>query len=141
MKDLFSEVHWGRVLLTGLAVVILVIILNLALFFLASQIWSQPGQAQTVNQVSSWTTYILLLLLTVCGAIWVASKVEKETSVNGLLVGLVVGLILFILSRGFGSPFLTALVTLVLNMAAGYLGGALAGRGRRTSHVVPPQAK
>lgn len=133
MKAQFSYVHWGRVLLTGVLIVILVVILNTVLLVLATHVWSQPGQAQIAMQVSSWSTYILLLLLTGSGAVWVAGKVEREAPLHGLLVGLVVGLILFLLSRGFGSPVLLALVTLVLNAAAGLLGGVLGSRGRERS--------
>src|SRR2546421_5154145 len=129
MKDQFSQVHWGRVLLTAVLVVILVFTLNTVLLVLASNIWSRPGQAQIAIQVSSWSTYILLLLLTFVGAVWVARTVERETLLHGLLVGMVVGLILCILSLGFGSPVLRALVTFVLIMAAGFLGGLLGSRG------------
>ena len=130
MKAQISQIHWGRVLLTGVLVVILVIILNTVLLVLATHVWSQPDQAQIAIQVSSWSTYILLLLLTFGGAVWVARTVESEPLLHGLLTGLVVGLVLCILSMGFGSPVLRALVTLVLNMAAGYLGGLLGSRGR-----------
>ncbi len=133
MKAQLSQVHWGRVLLTGVLVVILVVILNTVLRVLATHVWGQPDQAQIAIQVSSWSTYILLLLLTGSGAVWVAGKVEREAPLHGLFVGLVVGLILFLLSRGFGSPILVALVTLVLNAAAGLLGGVLGSRGRGRS--------
>jgi len=133
MKAQLSQVHWGRVLLTGVLVVILVVILNTVLRLLAAHVWGQPDQAQIAIQVSSWSTYILLLLLTGSGAVWVAGKVEREAPLHGLFVGLVVGLILFLLSRGFGSPILVALVTLVLNAAAGLLGGVLGSRGRGRS--------
>jgi putative membrane protein (TIGR04086 family) len=133
MKAQFSYVHWGRVLLTGVLIVILVVILNTILLLLATRVWSQPDQAQVAIQVSSWSTYILLLLLTVGGAVWVARKAEREAPLHGLLVGLVVAFILFLLSRGFGSPVLFALVTFVLNVGAGYLGGILGGRRREKS--------
>jgi putative membrane protein (TIGR04086 family) len=130
MKAQFSQMHWGRVLLTGVLVVILVIILNTVLLVLANHVWSQPDQAQIAIQVSSWSTYILLLLLTFGGAVWIARRVEREPLLNGILMGLVVGLLICILSMGFGSPVLMALVTLVLIMAAGCLGGLLGSRGR-----------
>ncbi len=130
MKAQFTLIHWGRVLLTGVLVVILVVILNTVLLVLASHVWSQPDQAQLALQVSAWSTYILLLLLTFGGAVWVARTVEREPLLHGLLVGLVVGLVLCILSLGFGSPVLRSLLILVLNMAVGYLGGVLGSRGR-----------
>lgn len=128
MKDLFSDVHWSLVLLTGIVVVILIVVLNTVSLLLATYMWNQPNQAQIAIQVSSWSTYILLMLLTFGGAVWVARKVEREAPLHGLLVGLVVALILFLLSRGFGSPVLFALLTFVLNLAAGYLGGVLGSR-------------
>jgi len=131
MKALFSDVHWGRVLLTGVLLVILDVILNTVLLLLATHIWSQPDQAQIAIQVSSWSSYILVILLTVGGAVWVARKVEREAPLHGLLVGLVVALILLILSVGFGSPLLMALLTFDLNLAAGWLGGVLGSRGRK----------
>ena len=130
MKAQFSQMHWGRVLLTGVLVVILVVILNTVLLVLATDVWSQPDQAQIAIQVSSWSTYILLLLLTFGGAVWVARTVEREPLLNALLMGVVVGLILCLLSLGFGSSVLWALLTLVLNMAAGFLGGLLGSRRR-----------
>ena len=133
MKAQLSQVQWGRVLLTGVLVVILVVILNTVLPVLATHVWGQPDQAQIAIEVSTWSTYILLLLLTGSGAAWVAGKVEREARLHGLLVGLVIGLILFLLSRGFGSPVLAALVTFVLNAAAGLLGGVLGSRGRERS--------
>ncbi len=133
MKALFSGVHWGRVLLTGVLVVILDVILNTVLLLLTTHIWGQPDQAQIAIQVSSWSTYILVILLTVGGAVWVARKVEGEGPLHGFLVGLVVALILLLLSVGFGSPLLMALLTFDLNLAAGWLGGVLGSRGRKKS--------
>jgi putative membrane protein (TIGR04086 family) len=130
MKAQLSQIHWGPVLLTGVLVVILVIILNTVLSVFATHIWSQPDQAQIAIQISSWSTYILLLLLTFGGAVWVARTAEREPLLNGLLMGTVVGLILCLLSMGFGSPVLRSLVTFVLNMAAGFIGGILGSRGR-----------
>ena len=131
MKALFSDVHWGRVLLTGVLLVILDVILNTVLLLLATHIWSQRDQAQIAIQVSSWSSYILVILLTVGGAAWVARKVERDAPLHGLLVGLFVALILLILSVGFGSPLLMALLTFDLNLAAGWLGGVLGSRGRK----------
>ena len=131
MKALFSDVHWGRVLLTGVLLVILDVILNTVLLLLATHIWSQRDQAQIAIQVSSWSSYILVILLTVGGAVWVARKVEREAPLHGFLVGLVVALILLIISVGFGSPLLMALLTFDLNLAAGWLGGVLGSRGRK----------
>ena len=130
MKAQFSQMDWRRVLLLGSLIVILVFILNIVLNVLTIRIWSQPDQAQTAIQVSSWSIYVLLLLLTFGTAIWIARTVEKEPLLNGLLMGTVVGVLICILSLAFGSPLLRSLVALVLNMAAGYIGGLLGSLGR-----------
>ena len=85
MKALFSDVHWGRVLLTGVLLVILDVILNTVLLLLATHMWSQRDQAQIAIQVSSWSSYILVILLTVGGAAWVARKEEREKSTQNTL--------------------------------------------------------
>ena len=130
LKVQFSQMQWGRVLLIGVLVVILVIILNLVLPVLANHVWSQSDQAQIAMQVSAWSTYILLFLLTFGGAFWAARTVEIEPLLHGVLIGLFVGIVICILTMGFGSPVLMALVTLVLIMAAGCLGGLLGSWGR-----------
>ena len=130
MKAAFSQMHWSRVLLAGLLIVMLIVILNVVLFVLASHIWSQPDQAQLAISVPAWSIYILLFLLTFGGAIWIARTEEREPLLHGLLGGLGVGIIICLLSLAFGSPILRSLLTLVLNMAAGYLGGFFGSRGR-----------
>ena len=129
MKVQLSQIHWGRVLLIGVLVVILVVILNTVLLILATHVWSQPDQAQIAIQVSSWSTYILLLLLTFGGALWIARTIEIEPLLHGILIGLFVGVVICILTMGFGSSVLMALVTLVLIMAAGCIGGLVGNRG------------
>ena len=130
VKVQFSKMQWGRVLLIGVLVVLLVIIFNLVLPVLATHVWSQPDQAQIAIQFSSWSTYILLLLLTFGGALWVARTVVIEPLLHGVLIGLFVGVVICTLTMGFGSPVLMALVTLVLIMAAGCIGGLLGSWGR-----------
>jgi Na+/H+ antiporter NhaA len=130
VKVQFSQMNWGRVLLIGVLVVLLVIILNLVLPVLANHVWSQPDQAQIAIQFSSWSTYILLLLLTFGSALWVARTVVIEPLLHGVLIGLFVGIVICILTMCFVSPVIMALVTLVLIMAAGCLGGLLGSWGR-----------
>lgn len=144
MKAQFSHMHWGRVLLTGVLIVILVVILNTVLFLLASSVWGLSPQTEIVYQVASWSTSILAILLTVGGAVWVARKVEREAPLHGLLVGLVAALILFIFNpsltnffqgayRGRLDLLVEALGTFFLMVAAGWLGGVLGSRGREKS--------
>jgi hypothetical protein len=76
MKVQLLHLHWGRIFLTGLLVVILVIILNTVLLWLAGQIWPQPNQELMLVQFLFWSTFVLQLLLTVGGGIWIAQNVE-----------------------------------------------------------------
>ena len=131
MKAQFSHVHWSRVLLTGLLVALLVDILSTVLFLLAIHIWSKPDQAQIAFQVAIWISFILAILFTVGGAIWVARKVASGAPLHGFLVGLVAAFILILLGPGFGARLDRAtLVPFVLTVAAGWLGGVLGSRGR-----------
>ncbi len=87
MKAHFSHVHWGRALLTGVLISILVVILNTVLLLLASNIWGPPSLAHPIAyQVASWSTSILVILLTLGGGVWVARKVESEAPLHGFLV-------------------------------------------------------
>ncbi len=130
MKVQLLHLHWGRILLTGLLVVILVIILNTVLLWLAGQIWPQPNQELMLVQFLFWSTFVLQLLLTVGGGIWVAQNVEREASLHGLLMGLVIALIFIPFSLSLIYPAVAVLVSFVLTVAAGWLGGVLGSRGR-----------
>ncbi|MFL5626934.1 MAG: hypothetical protein ACJ788_15230 [Ktedonobacteraceae bacterium] len=142
MKAHFSHVHWGRVLLTDLLVIILVVILNTVLLLLASYIWSP--RTLMVLLVTSWSTSILAILLTVGAGVWVARKAEREAPLHGFLVGLIAALIFFIFNppltdffqgayRGRLDLLVVALGTFFLMIAAGWLGGVLGSRGREKS--------
>src|SRR5437588_1663744 len=141
MKAHFWQVHWGRVLLTDVLVIIIVVILNMAVLLLASSIWGPPFQTESIYQITSWSTSLLAILLTAGGAVWVARKVEREAPLHGFLVGLVAALILLIFLpdvtnffrgayRGRLDLLVRALGTFVLMVAAGWLGGVLGSRGR-----------
>ena len=137
MKAQFTLMNWGRVLLTGVLVVILVVILNTVLSFLIFLVLGQLDQGQTASQVASWSTTIVALLLTAYGAERVASKVESGAILHGFLTGLVAALIFFLLGLvflAFGARLdLLALVYFVLMVAAGWLGGILGSRRRGKS--------
>ena len=145
MKAELSRVHWGRILLTSILIAILVIILNTVLLLLATQIWGPPSQAhQIAYLVATWSTFVLQLVLTVVGAVWVARKEESGAPLHGFLVGLVVALILFIFNpaltnflqgayRGRLDLLVFVLGTFFLIVAAGWLGGVLGRRGREKS--------
>jgi putative membrane protein (TIGR04086 family) len=133
MKAQFSQVHWGRVVLTGVLVAILVAILSTVLFLLllAFHVWGSQDQGHIAIQVFSWMSAILAVLLTTYGAVRVARKVERAAPLHGFLVGLVAALVLIPLGPGFGARLdLATLVPFVLTVAAGWLGGILGSRGR-----------
>jgi len=134
MKAHFSQVHWGRVVLTGVLVAILVILLSIVLFLLlnAFHVWDHLDQGHLAFQVFSWISNILAILLTAFGAVRVARKVERAAPLHGFLVGLVAALIVF--GPGFAARLdLATLVPFVLMLAAGWLGGVLGSRGREQS--------
>jgi putative membrane protein (TIGR04086 family) len=132
MNAQFSQVHWGRVLLISVLLVVLIFILNLVLsfFFLAFLNWGRLDPHISI-QVFSLITTVLAILLTVYCALRVARKVDSAAPLHGLLVGLVAALILFLAGLIFTGGFdLMAIVPYVLMVAAGWLGGVL-GRRRQ----------
>jgi putative membrane protein (TIGR04086 family) len=141
MKAELSQVRWGRVLLTGvlvaiLSTVLLYLVIAVYAASLAIQARGQPDQAQIaqfVNQVAPWGGPILAILLTIGGAVWVARKVARGATLHGLLVGLVAAISLLIVGLAFRRLDLVALLTFVLMVAAGWLGGFLGSRGREKS--------
>lgn len=122
--------RWGWIFLTGLLVVIMVIILNIVLLWLADHIWPQPNQELMLVRFLFLSTFVLQLLLTVGGGIWIAQNVEREAPLHGLLMGLVIALIFIPFSLSLIYPALVELVSFVLTVAAGWLGGVLGSRGR-----------
>ena len=129
MKVQLSRLHWGRIFLTGLLVVFLDIILNLVLLWLAVLIWPQPDQQLTLHQFLIWSTFVLQLLLTVGGGLWLAGNVKSEPPLHGLLMGLFNALIFITFSISFKDTTLVVAISLVLTVAAGWLGGVLGSRG------------
>lgn len=123
-----SHLHWGRILLTGVLIVILVVILNMVLPVIG-WVWHTTDR-QLFYQVVDWITTVLALLLTAGGALWMARKVERGAALHGFFLGLVVALILLLLSLGFRLPAQVVLVTFLLTVAAGWLGGVVGNRGR-----------
>jgi putative membrane protein (TIGR04086 family) len=137
MKVQLSQVHWGRVAVAVILTVFLSLTLNLIVDLLVFQIWSRPDQEQIVRQVVFWTPTILPILLTFASAVWVVRKIERKPQLHGLLVGLIVALILFFFSSGFQGEFvLVTLITLLLTIAAGWLGGVLGSWGGKSRHQI-----
>jgi len=135
MKVQLAQVHWGRVLLASILVVILTIIMNYVVFLFVLRIWGQMKQAIPAFFLDGiFSSSILILLLTLVFAIRVARNVEREPQLHGFLVGLIAALLLFFISSGFQGQFaFVTLVTTILTVAAGWLGGVLGSRGREKS--------
>jgi putative membrane protein (TIGR04086 family) len=137
MKVQLSQVHWGRVASAVILTVFLTLTLNFIVDLLAFQIWSRPDQEQIVRQVLFWNPTILPILLTFAAALWVVHKIERKPRLHGLLVGLIVALILFFFSSGFQGEFvLVTLITLLLTIAVGWLGGVLGSGGGKSQRQI-----
>jgi putative membrane protein (TIGR04086 family) len=108
----------------------LIFILNLvlSLLLLAFLNWGHVDPHNAIH-VFPLITIVLAILLTVYCALRVARKVESAAPLHGFLVGLVAALILFLIGLAFtGGLDLVTLVTYVLMVAAGWLGGVLGSR-------------
>ena len=113
--------------------VFLSLTLNLIVDLLVFQIWSRPDQEQIARQLAFWNPTVLPILLTFAAALWVVRKIERKPQLHGLLVGLIVALTLFFFSSGFQGEFvLVTLITLLLTIAAGWLGGVLGSWGGKS---------
>jgi hypothetical protein len=132
MKVPLAQVHWGRVLLASILVVILTIILNYVVLLFVLRIWGQMKQAIPAFFLDGiCSSSLLILLLTLVFATRVARNVEREPQLHGFLVGLIAALLLFFISSGFQGQFaLVTTVTTILVVVAGWLGGILGSRGR-----------
>jgi hypothetical protein len=66
-----------------------------------------------------------LILFTFLGVRWLARVVKTDIQLHGLVLGVMVSLV-NLLFAGIGAFSLTALITAVLVIGAGWLGGKLA---------------
>jgi hypothetical protein len=131
MKARLMKVQWGRVLLASVLVVILTIFLNYIVFLFVLIIWGQTKHLPVVFLNGTFSSSILMILLTFASALWVARTVAREPRLHGLLVGLITALLLFLITSGFRGEFVfLAVITILLTIEAGWLGGVLGGRGR-----------
>jgi len=135
MKVQLAQVHWGRVLLASILVVILAIIMNYVVFLFVLLIWGQMKQAVPAFFLDGiCSSSLLILLLTLVFARGVARNAEREPQLHGFLVGLIAALLFFFISSGFQGQFaVVTVVTSILIVVAGWLGGILGNRGRKIS--------
>lgn len=132
MTTQLSQIKWGRVTLTALAVYIvsfLTVILVVTIYasYLGFQARGAPDQAMInafANQYAPWIGPIALFIFTTLGAMHVARRVDSAIPLHGVLVGMLAGLFNLLLD-GFS---LNALVSLILAVGAGWLGTKLSSK-------------
>src|SRR5438093_185515 len=98
MKVPLAQVHWGRVLLASVLVVILTMIMNYVVFLFVLRIWGPTQQVPAFFLDGIGSSSILILLLTFVFARRVARDVGREPQLHGFLVGLIAALLLFFIS-------------------------------------------
>ncbi len=126
MTNQFSQIKWGRVLLTALVVYVLsfvavfVIVTGYA-SILAFQARGAPDQAMIqafANQYAPWIGPLILILFSFLGARHVARRVASAFALHGILLGALAGILSLVLD-GFE---LSGILTLALTTAVGWLG-------------------
>ncbi len=133
MNGQFSQIKWVRVILAALVVYVLSYLLVFLIVtgyatLLAFQARGAPDQTMIesfANQFAPWIGPVSLLIFTYLGARHGARRVESAHELHGILLGALAGLI-SLFSEGFG---LVTLVTVVLTIAAGWLGGKQSIKG------------
>jgi hypothetical protein len=130
MTTQLSQIKWIRVFLTALVVLLLsfvtvFIVVTTYAFFLAFQVRGAPDVGMInafADQYAPWLGLISLGLFTFLGARHAARRAETAAQPNGIAVGVLAGLINFIID-GLGSFSLVSLLTVILAIGAGWLGG------------------
>jgi len=125
----FSQIKWGRVTLTALAVYILsfltvILIVTGYATSLAIQARGAPDQkliAAFADQNAPWIGPFSLILFTFLGAMRLARRVETALPIHGIILGALAGLVNFV----FGSLGLSDLALVILTIGAGWFGSNL----------------
>jgi hypothetical protein len=134
MKVQLTRVQWGRVLLASGLVVIATIFLNYVVFLLVLIIWGQTKHIPDVFLNGICSSSVLIIVLTLVSALWVARTVQGQPRLHGLLVGLITAFLLFLITSGFRGEFVfLAVITTILTIEAGWFGGFLGSRRRQKS--------
>lgn len=129
MNNQLSQIKWGRVTLTALAVYVLsfltiFIVVTVYATSLAFQARGMPDQVMIqafANQYAPWIGPISLILFTILGARHVARRVESAIPLHGIILGALTSLVNLI-SDGLS---LSTLLITILTIAAGWLGSRL----------------
>ena len=135
MTTQLSQIRWWRVTWTALTVygasfLIVFLIVTAYALFLGFEARGAPDQTMIeafASQYAPWLGPITLILFTFLGAIWLGSFVKTGLQLHGLVLGVLVSLV-NMLFAGIGALSLVTLITTILVIAAGWLGGRLAHR-------------
>lgn len=132
-----SDVRWGRVLLAGIATLILTfVVVFLVVTIYASYLGFQARGAPDTdaidafaNSVSPWLNPLTTVILTFFTARWAARGAKAGKLINGVVVGVFVVVAGWFLAAFVFNGFsfsMTAVVERVLVLVAGWLGGRAA---------------
>ena len=132
MANQLSQIKWGRVILTTLAVYVLsyltiFVVVTAYATALAFQARGAPDPsmiAAFANQNAPWLGPVSLILFTVLGARHMAQRVESAISLHGMILGALTGIV-NMLFDGLG---LGTFIILILTISAGWLGSKLSAR-------------
>ena len=135
MTNQLSQIRWWRVTWTALTVygasfLLVFLIVTVYAAYLAFQVRGAPDQTmiqEFANQYAPWLGVISLLLFTLLGARWLAGFVRTDVQLHGLALGLLVAFVNLIF-EGTGAFSLNTLLTTILIIGAGWLGGQWATR-------------
>ena len=137
MSNKLTNIRWLRILLTGIAVVlvnflIMMLVVLVYAFVLAFKARGAPDQ-EMINQFAEWLgiwlTPLTGIILTYFGAFMVARKAGAQYVLHGLLMGVVVVLLSFLETKIFGGSLdLKEGIYLAFYLVASYLGGHMTGR-------------
>jgi hypothetical protein len=135
MTNQLSQIRWWRVTWTALTVygasfLLVFLIVTAYASSLAFQVRGAPDQTMIqafANQYAPWLGVISLILFTFLGAMWLARFVRTDIQLHGLALGVIVSLV-NLLFEGTGALSITTLITTVLVIGAGWLGGGCTAR-------------
>jgi hypothetical protein len=132
MANQLSQIRWGRVTWTALTVygasfLLVILIVTVYATYLGVQVRGAPDQTMIqafANQYAPWIGPMTLILFTFLGAMWLARFVRTSSELHGLVLGVLVSLVNMIFA-GAAMFSLSALITTILIIAGGWLGGKL----------------
>lgn len=141
MADQKNSILWIRIIITGLAIVligflVLLIVTTVYAFILAVKARGAPD-SEMINQFGEWLGMwlgpLLTVVLTYFGAILVARKAGRLFLLHGILLGVVVALASLLESRIFGGnlDFKEGTYLLFYLVAAGLGGYKVIAKKRR----------